>query len=337
MNTYRYALSLIVLLTGLSVAHTPLQAQQDTSYWKRGVSIGLDFTHLLQVNPKVGAGSNRIGIGSATAGFANYRRGRTAWDNKASLLFGVQRFGSGPLLNGENRPFEKAVDELRFTSNYGYKMGTDSEFYYAADLQFVSQLTPTYSGNLLSDTTAAGNGVANARLFSPATVLFSLGVSYKPDGNWNLFFSPIGSKAIIVADDEIASIPALRNGQPTGRNIHGTEWRSPTDFENIDYQLGAQLRAQYTNKFLDDRLTFASGLLLYSNYLDNPQNIDVEWLTETGFVIFKGLQLTFNTNLFYDHDVLVQVTDFDTPGGVEGLGRRVSYTQQFLLKYAIVF
>ena len=337
MRRYTYLTHSTLIIIALLTSATWLTAQQDTSYWKRGISVGLDFTHLLQVNPKVGAGSNRIGIGSATAGFANYRRGRAAWDNKASLLFGVQRFGSGPLLNGEDRPFEKAVDELRFTSNYGYKMGPDSEFYYAADLQFVSQLTPTYAGNLLSDTTAAGNAVANARLFSPATILFSLGVSYKPDANWNLFFSPIGSKAIIVADDEIASIPALRNGQPTGRNIHGTEWRSPTDFENVDYQLGAQFRAQYTNKFLKDRLTFASGLLLYSNYLNDPQNIDVEWLSETGFVIFKGLQLTFTTNLFYDHDVLVQVTDYDAPGGVVGLGRRASYTQQFLLKYAIVF
>ena len=36
-------------------------------------------------------------------------------------------------------------------------------------------------------------------------------------------------------------------------------------------------------------------------------------------------------------DMLVQVTDFDQPNGVSGLGKRVSLTQQILLKYAVVF
>jgi hypothetical protein len=35
--------------------------------------------------------------------------------------------------------------------------------------------------------------------------------------------------------------------------------------------------------------------------------------------------------------VLVQITDWDAVGGVSGLGKRVSITQQMLIKYNLTF
>ena len=84
-------------------------------------------------------------------------------------------------------------------------------------------------------------------------------------------------------------------------------------------------------------MALTSNLALYSNYLNRPENLDVDWNNEVAIQIFKGLQASLTVNVFYDHDVFVQVTDFDAPGGVSGLGRRVNLTQQFLLKYNIVF
>jgi len=40
--------------------------------------------------------------------------------------------------------------------------------------------------------------------------------------------------------------------------------------------------------------------------------------------------------LTYDHDILVQITDNNSLDGISGLGRRVSYTQQLLLKYSLI-
>ncbi len=101
--------------------------------------------------------------------------------------------------------------------------------------------------------------------------------------------------------------------------------------------MGSLVRVNYANKFLKDRLAYGSGLVLFSNYLDGPQNIDVDWTNQLDFSIIKGLQATMLLNVFYDHDVLVQITDNTAPNGVNGLGRRVSLTQQFLLKYSLVF
>ena len=56
---------------------------------------------------------------------------------------------------------------------------------------------------------------------------------------------------------------------------------------------------------------------------------------EIGFNIFKGLQAAVTLNVFYDHDIKVQITDYNAPNGINGTGRRASVTEQFRLKYNV--
>jgi hypothetical protein len=142
----------------------------------------------------------------------------------------------------------------------------------------------------------------------------------------------VAGRFIIVADDAIAALGV--HGNPVTKDAGG----NVVSFENADVQLGSQLRIAYRNKFIEDRLAFTSTIQLYSNYVREPQNIDLQfWNNEVAMEIFKNFQAALTLNMYYDHDVLVQITDFDAPNGVNGLGRRLSLTQQLLLKYAIVF
>ena len=191
----------------------------------------------------------------------------------------------------------------------------------------MSQLTPTYNGtadypgNFLSDISGNGTAVLQSKLFSPAGITLSVGIDYKLSDKLSIYFSPIGGKWIIVADDGIAAL-----------NVHG----NPPG-ENVFSALGALARMNYSNKFLEDRLVYTSGLALFSNYKLEPQNIDVDWVNEIGFNIFKGLQAAVTLNVFYDHDIKVQITDYNAPNGINGTGRRASVTEQFLLKYNVTF
>jgi len=63
----------------------------------------------------------------------------------------------------------------------------------------------------------------------------------------------------------------------------------------------------------------------------------VDWNSQLSMTLLKNLQISLIANVFYDDDVRVQITDYDAPGGVAGLGKRVSFTQQLLLKYAVNF
>lgn len=329
-----------LLLAGLLMATTLVaqEAEEEKKLgWEKGASIGLDFTQLLQVNPKQGAGQNRIGFGSATTFFATKTGERDSWENLASWQFGLQRLGTGIIAQGSNTakvPFQKAIDELRLNSKYGYQVKENSKWFYAGLFNFLSQLTPTYQGtdaypgNFITD--VFGDGQLNSKLFAPATAQLSLGIDYKPTPRLSLYYSPLGAKFIIVGDDDIARLGV--HGNEVVRNELG----EVTSFKNVDAQLGSTLRAAYTLGE-ESRVKFTSSLLLFSNYLRNPQNIDVDWNNALGYELFKNFQINLLLNVFYDDDMLMQITDFDAPGGVRGLGNRVSLTQQILLTYTRAF
>lgn len=341
MQTNR-PLRMLILLCILPAVSLWAQPQDTLEGWETGAGIGFDFTQLLQINPKQGAGQNRIGFGGATNIFANYSQDRREWSNQGSWQFGIQRIGAGVVAQGTQTariPFQKAIDELRLSSKYGYQTSDSSKWFYAANFTFLSQLTPSYlgtdnyPGNFLVDVFDTGE-FPLSQFLAPATSTLSVGIDYQPNEQLSFYYSPVGGKFIIVADDSIAArgvhgnpVEGMRNPQ-TGRYAV---------YNKVDAQIGSLLKADYNHTFLDERMVVSSSLVLYSNYLRNPQNVDIDWTNQLAYELFKNLQLTLLVNTFYDDDVRVQITDLNAPNGVNGLGKRVSFTQQFLLKYAVVF
>ena len=59
--------------------------------WTKVGGIGLDFSLLNLINPRVGAGDNRVGFGGLLNYTANLKQGKVLWDNKfgLQLLFGL--------------------------------------------------------------------------------------------------------------------------------------------------------------------------------------------------------------------------------------------------------
>lgn len=290
--------------------------------WKKGAGFGLSLDQLLLLNPKVGAGSDRIALGGQLSLFANLIKGKIAWDNNAAWNLGMQKLGSG-LLNTSNnttvkQPWQKSIDDLRFNSKLGFQLKTDSKFYVAIDLTFLSQLTSTYSGGYMKKVDSAS--VIQSKFFAPAFITLGVGINYKPTDKLSFFYSPIAYKGIFVSDDVIAQQASFI-----------------ADGKKADHQVGSLLKMLYADKLFKDKMTFKSNLALYTNYLRNPQNIDIDWTNEIGYELFKGFQIALFTNLFYDDDVQVQITDYNSINGVNGLGKRVSFAESLLLKYNMTF
>ncbi len=335
-----------------NVGRTELDEEEEEKIqegWNTEVSFGFDLSQLFQLNPKQGAGQNRFGLGTAITGSAIYKRNRILWENALLWQFGLQRLGAGTInIPEQNRqvkvPFQKTVDDLRLGSKIGYELGEGSPWYLSAAGTFQSLIaatypgTSSYPGNFLTN---FADTIVNSKFMSPATITLSAGIEYVPNENFSVFYAPLGAKWIVVSDDLVAA-----------QGIHGNPVRGDrgpdglfADFDNTFSQFGSLLIARYKNSWLtDDRLAFKSTLTLYSNYLENPQNIDVDWINDLSYEIVKNLKLRLLLTLFYDDDVNVLTTDPDGPNGIEVdaegrpvLGPRVSITEQFLLSYSVSF
>lgn len=345
MSKYFYPLLLACfMLTAL----IPAQAQENEEEeelqegWNTAFSVGLDIAQLFQLNPKQGAGQNRFGFGGGVFIDGIYKKNRLLWENGLSWQFGVQKLGAGVLVlplveQNEKVPFQKTIDELRLGSKLGYSLEEDSKWYFSGAFTLFTGVAPsypgppTYPGNFLRNFV---DTITNTAFFAPANITLSLGIEYKPNENFSAYYSPIGAKWIVVADDQIAALGI--HGNPV-RGMRDPDTGLYTDFDNTFSQFGSLLRASYRNKFLNDKMNYRSSILLYSNYLQNPQNIDVDWTNELSLTLIENLKISLLVNLFYDDDVLVQITDLNAPNGVSGVGKRVSITQQLLIAYGFEF
>ncbi len=299
--------------------------------WQQLGALGFDLGQLMIINPYVGQGQDRLGVGGAIGYVANYKKGLMTWANQFNINLAVQRFGSGVISAGstQKQPFEKSIDILSFTSNLGYKVNETSKWAYSADMTFLSQLTSSYQGSngkyYLSDIPAFST-LLKSKFLSPAEITGGVGMNYDYSDALKIYLSPLTAKIFYVADDNIAKLTTT-----DGANIWGF-----TDGKNTRFDLGANLKATYTTKLMD-RIAWTSGLSLFSNYLKDPQRVDVIWLNTLGLEIIKNLNLQVKGDLYYDYDKINQLTDNTAVGGVSGFGRTVNFIEQVLLTYSLTF
>ncbi|MCC6281527.1 MAG: DUF3078 domain-containing protein, partial [Saprospiraceae bacterium] len=182
-------------------------AKKDSLGWTKGGGIGFDLAGMGLVNPKVGAGGSRIGLGGLGTFFANYKAEKSYWNNAFSLQLSTQRLGkSNP---NQKTGFQKNLDILRLTSRYGYRLG-GGKWFIAADAFAQTLVLKTYASNYLTPIDA--NDKVVAKFLAPVQLTFSPGIDYKPNDHLSFFYSPCGIQMIFVSDDSIAA-----------RGIHGNK------------------------------------------------------------------------------------------------------------------
>lgn len=266
--------------------------------WKKGAVIAINMSQTSLKNWTAG-GQNSIALNSIFSAFCNLKKGKSAWDNSLDIGYGLLKQG--------NAGYRKTDDKIDFLSKYGRKAFSD--FYYAVLFNFKTQMAPGY--NYIDDATKE----KISDLFSPAYMLIALGFDYKPNNNFSAFLAPLTAKFTFVNDQVLSAAGAF----------------GVTPGEKSRSELGGYLRAIYTkNDFKSEFLknvAFTTKVDLFSNYSDNPQNIDVSWETLIALKVNKYISVNFNTHLLYDDNVKVP---FDR-NGINGIeeGETVESKVQF--------
>jgi len=267
----------LILFYALLLAQTP----KDT-LWKTGGNLAITFAQTSLTNWAAG-GENSLAENSFLNLFANYKKGKSQWDNNLELAYGVLKIGTADP--------KKSEDRIDLSSKYGYK-AFDSWFY-SALFNFKSQFTPTYAfpGDTAKEMVS--------KFFSPGLLFFALGLDYKPHENLSVFISPLTLKTTLVLDDTLASKGAY--GVAGGHFDNTGKW---VKGENIKQEIGGYLKF-FFRKALVENVDLQNKLELFSSYSEHPENIDINWEVLIAMKINKYLSANINTQLLYDDDIII--------------------------------
>ena len=78
--------------------------------------------------------------------------------------------------------------------------------------------------------------------------------------------------------------------------------------EHLFSEMGGNLKVEVKYEFLKN-MTIYSRVDLFSNYLEDPQNVDVRWDVQLNMTVNKWFSANISTNLIYDNDTKIVQKD----------------------------
>jgi hypothetical protein len=227
----------------------------------------------------VKGGEKSISVLTDIIGFASYNNPdlKITSDNYARIKLGFLKSGDNPV--------RKNVDLIE--TNFKVNHKAFGKFDFSAILLFKTQLAPGYS--YLKDTT-----ILVSKFFNPSILTIGLGLDYKPSKVTSINFSPFSFKSTLVTDT--AHIDQTKYGIPENRRSRN--------------EPGASLVVSNQYKPFKN-LSLTNRLQLFTNYINNPLNIDVDWEMIAVFNLNWFTDIRLNTHLIYDDDTKTVVLDDD--------------------------
>lgn len=244
--------------------------------WKNGGNFAVSLAQTSLTNWASG-GQNSVAVNGIFSAFANLVKDKSRWDNSLDLGYGLLKQGG--------MGFRKTDDKVDFLSKYGRQAFTN--FFYAALLNFKTQMQPGY--NYIDATTK--NKISD--LFAPAYLLIALGLDYKPDAYFSAFIAPITAKFTFVTDQALSDAGAF-----------GVEIGKKSKSEMGGYLRVIYTKADFKGEFMKN-IALTTKIDLFSNYAENPQNIDVSWENMLAMKVNEFISVNFNTHLLYDDNIKV--------------------------------
>jgi hypothetical protein len=200
----------------------------------------------------------------------NYLKDNITWDNKIMASYGLTK--------SKNSEFEKKTDDrFEFNSLIGKK--AKGYWYYSAFANFKTQFTKGYVYGKDLDGKEIRTEYTN--FMSPANLTFGPGMLWKKSDDLKFNLAPLTSKVIFV--DKNFTLP--------NDAYFGVEEGKSTRYELGFYASG------YAKLGLMENVTMENILNLYSNYLEDPQNVDVDYTMNLVMKInsYLSANLTFQT------------------------------------------
>ena len=279
------------------------------SFWKKTNSLGLDINQGTFSNWSAGGYSSVSGIVKGDFN-RTYEKGRTMWVNELKVRYGLNK--------QENVELRKTDDVLSINSSFGYKSSVKSNWYYSAKMTLNTQMANGYAYPNVEDPIS--------RAFAPAYLFVGIGAEYFKN-DFKAYISPFTLKSTLVLDEVLANKGEF--GLDGG--IFDAEGNLIKPGKKSRNELGFLFTSEWKKSIMTNVL-LKNNLTLYTDYLNNFGNVDVDWQLTLEMKVNSLLKATLGGHLIYDDDIKnkrdvngVQITE----------GPRVQFKQ--LLSVGLVY
>ena len=273
-----------ILFTALALSLAIVSFAQDEQPegWSHKGNFGLNFGQSSYTNWAAG-GQNTVNGQGIFNYELHYLKGKFKWDNTLNTSLGYSFF------DFKYKPI-KTDDKIEFTSLAALK--ANEHLNYAAELAFRSQFAKGFDYTVDSTNCIS-------KFLAPAYVTLGVGIEWVPNKYFSLYFAPVTGRITIVNDQRLAEVgaygvePGYFNPNDSTDWIHG---------KKVRYEFGARAVAKFQYPIAKN-IDFNSKLELFSNYLKNPQYIDVDWQNMLVLKVNDWLNCNLSTHLIYDRDI----------------------------------
>jgi hypothetical protein len=282
----RLHLTLFILFSSVCIGQTldsitSMPAPIQTN-WKSKNLIGFDLNDIVFINWNAGGVSSISGL--AKGNFTRtYSEANQKWHNELIVRYGVNK--------QDGIELRKTDDVFQFSSTYGYRKDSLSNWYHSAKFNFNTQFTNGYN--------YPNTDIAISKPFAPTYTFLGIGAEYmRKEKKFMLYLSPLTIKNTLVLDTNLANQGAFG----VAPAIYDSNGIMLSSGKQTRTELG-MLVANSFKKELMKNFTMENRLSLYSDYINKFGNIDVDWNIQFELTANDYLKANFGLNLIYDDDI----------------------------------
>jgi len=212
----------------------------------------------------------------------NYDKNGWNWDTKLITAYGLNSVGGSKFL-------KKTDDKLEINSLLGKKFTNNliGNWSYSSFINFKTQWTKGYRFRKNSE--GQEERTELTRFFSPAYLQVGIGLYWKKNKDLWVNMAPVTGRLIMVNR-------FFTDNLEDNKQYFGVSKGKASRFE-----LGASIRSFFKFELLEN-VFVSNRISLYSDYLDNPANIDLDYTINTEMKINKYLTTNLIIQFIYDHN-----------------------------------
>ena len=318
------------------------QKVEKPKYWAKSLKTQVNVGQTSLTNWAAG-GDNTISLQGFIDANANWKKNEMFWNNRLQLDYGFLYASSKPILQKSTDRiyleskwgYNVSKDVLYLSANYDFKSQFTTGYTYKTPAVPDEDRFKDESGNIrdLDDLERKDQvdlwrnaRVPKSNFLAPAYTNLALGIDYKPTKWLSVNFAPLTGGFVIVKDAELRKSYSMELKKEyetmkaryadvdpsalTGNDLAAYErYKAAMDsgeaYRGARFEFGAQLKVD-AKVNINDNFSYSTQVVLFSNYLDKPQNMRVNWDNRLDWKLAKYFSFTLTTNLIYDDKIMIK-------------------------------